>query len=223
MRGARWRANMTARRQTRQVVRPRFDMIVESTPNVFRKRERQEKSIAADTGCVSARSACATRGELSAQQSHSDALPVFSIQERIEWLSAFKQTTTCNTIFISKVGDTSIDLPEANVIIQIASHFGARRQVSFATQPSACIFRPAMQFAFFKGCSEPPPLPFQVLDTCTSFARGLDAAHPARSFAHVTRAILPVLGRKRNDLAASFVRNRQCRRLPVFSHRRFVQ
>lgn len=26
------------------------------------------------------------------------------------------------------MGDTSIDLPEANVIIQIASHFGARRQ-----------------------------------------------------------------------------------------------
>ena len=28
----------------------------------------------------------------------------------------------------TQVGDTSIDLPEANVIIQIASHFGARRQ-----------------------------------------------------------------------------------------------
>lgn len=27
-----------------------------------------------------------------------------------------------------QVGDTSIDLPDANVIIQIASHFGARRQ-----------------------------------------------------------------------------------------------
>ncbi len=26
------------------------------------------------------------------------------------------------------MGDTSIDLPEASVIIQIASHFGARRQ-----------------------------------------------------------------------------------------------
>jgi len=31
-------------------------------------------------------------------------------------------------LFISKVGDTSIDLPEANVIIQIASHYGSRRQ-----------------------------------------------------------------------------------------------
>lgn len=29
---------------------------------------------------------------------------------------------------MSKVGDTSIDLPSANVIIQISSHFGSRRQ-----------------------------------------------------------------------------------------------
>lgn len=29
---------------------------------------------------------------------------------------------------MSKVGDTSIDLPNANVIIQISSHFGSRRQ-----------------------------------------------------------------------------------------------
>lgn len=38
---------------------------------------------------------------------------------------------TCSavrTICISKVGDTSIDLPEANVIIQVSSHFGSRRQ-----------------------------------------------------------------------------------------------
>ncbi len=33
-----------------------------------------------------------------------------------------------NVICISKVGDTSIDLPEANVIIQVSSHFGSRRQ-----------------------------------------------------------------------------------------------
>lgn len=32
------------------------------------------------------------------------------------------------TICISKVGDTSIDLPEANVVIQVSSHFGSRRQ-----------------------------------------------------------------------------------------------
>lgn len=33
-----------------------------------------------------------------------------------------------NTLFISKVGDTSIDLPDVNVIIQISSHFSSRRQ-----------------------------------------------------------------------------------------------
>ena len=33
-----------------------------------------------------------------------------------------------NTFFISKVGDTAIDLPDANVIIQVSSHFGSRRQ-----------------------------------------------------------------------------------------------
>ena len=33
-----------------------------------------------------------------------------------------------NTIFLSKVGDNSIDVPEANVVIQISSHGGSRRQ-----------------------------------------------------------------------------------------------
>ena len=54
--------------------------------------------------------------------------------ERMELLEKFKIGATldngvpCNTLFISKVGDTSIDLPEANVIIQVSSHFAARRQ-----------------------------------------------------------------------------------------------
>jgi len=48
--------------------------------------------------------------------------------ERLRVLEQFKTGTKYNTIFISKVGDTSIDLPDANVIIQISSHFGARRQ-----------------------------------------------------------------------------------------------
>lgn len=33
-----------------------------------------------------------------------------------------------NTIFVSKVADTSFDLPDANVLIQISSHGGSRRQ-----------------------------------------------------------------------------------------------
>eukprot|EP00924_Labyrinthula_sp_SR-Ha-C_P004066 snap_masked-scaffold_3-processed-gene-13.25-mRNA-1 protein AED:0.03 eAED:0.03 QI:793/1/1/1/0.2/0.16/6/17/580 len=36
--------------------------------------------------------------------------------------------TPINTLIISQVGDVAIDLPEANIIIQISSHFGSRRQ-----------------------------------------------------------------------------------------------
>jgi len=48
--------------------------------------------------------------------------------ERTRILHHFKHSSEVNTIFISRVGDNSIDIPEANVIIQIASHAGARRQ-----------------------------------------------------------------------------------------------
>ena len=48
--------------------------------------------------------------------------------ERTRVLHAFKFSTEINTIFLSKVGDNSIDIPEANVIIQISSHGGSRRQ-----------------------------------------------------------------------------------------------
>merc|ERR1712178_520053 len=34
----------------------------------------------------------------------------------------------CNTIFLSKVGDNAIDIPNESVIIQISSHYGSRRQ-----------------------------------------------------------------------------------------------
>jgi DNA excision repair protein ERCC-3 len=43
-------------------------------------------------------------------------------------LQSFRTSPHVNVICISKVGDTSIDLPEANVIIQVSSHFGSRRQ-----------------------------------------------------------------------------------------------
>jgi len=48
--------------------------------------------------------------------------------ERMRILNQFQHNPALKTIFISKVGDTSIDLPEANVIIQISSHYGSRRQ-----------------------------------------------------------------------------------------------
>ncbi|RZC80410.1 hypothetical protein C5167_042980 [Papaver somniferum] len=51
-----------------------------------------------------------------------------SHEERTHVLSLFKNSPDVNTIFISKVGDNSIDIPEANVVIQISSHAGSRRQ-----------------------------------------------------------------------------------------------
>ncbi|XP_009587460.1 general transcription and DNA repair factor IIH helicase/translocase subunit XPB1-like [Nicotiana tomentosiformis] len=48
--------------------------------------------------------------------------------ERMKILEAFRTSPEVNTIFLSKVGDNSIDIPEANVIIQISSHAGSRRQ-----------------------------------------------------------------------------------------------
>jgi len=51
-----------------------------------------------------------------------------SAAERMIVLSQFQHNPAIKCIFISKVGDNSIDLPGANVIIQIASHFGSRRQ-----------------------------------------------------------------------------------------------
>ena len=50
------------------------------------------------------------------------------LHERNRILYAFKHSSEINTIFLSKVGDNSIDIPEANVIIQISSHAGSRRQ-----------------------------------------------------------------------------------------------
>ncbi|KAF8307352.1 DNA repair helicase rad25 [Clavulina sp. PMI_390] len=48
--------------------------------------------------------------------------------ERMRVLQRFQHDPNVNTIFLSKVGDTSIDLPEATCLIQISSHFGSRRQ-----------------------------------------------------------------------------------------------
>jgi len=49
-------------------------------------------------------------------------------EERVFILEKFKGTRKINTIMISSIGDTAIDLPTANVVIQISSHFGSRRQ-----------------------------------------------------------------------------------------------
>jgi DNA excision repair protein ERCC-3 len=48
--------------------------------------------------------------------------------ERMHILQNFQNNPSLNTLFLSKIGDTSLDLPEATVLIQISSHFGSRRQ-----------------------------------------------------------------------------------------------
>jgi DNA excision repair protein ERCC-3 len=49
-------------------------------------------------------------------------------QERLRILENFQHNPLINTIFLSKIGDTSLDLPEATCLIQISSHYGSRRQ-----------------------------------------------------------------------------------------------
>ena len=48
--------------------------------------------------------------------------------ERLRVLENFQHNDSVNTIFLSKIGDTSLDLPEATCLIQISSHYGSRRQ-----------------------------------------------------------------------------------------------
>ncbi|KAG9230984.1 P-loop containing nucleoside triphosphate hydrolase protein [Amylocarpus encephaloides] len=48
--------------------------------------------------------------------------------ERERILDNFRHNPDINTLFLSKIGDTSLDLPEATVLIQISSHYGSRRQ-----------------------------------------------------------------------------------------------
>ena len=48
--------------------------------------------------------------------------------ERLGVLENFQHSEMVNTVFLSKIGDTSLDLPEATCLIQISSHYGSRRQ-----------------------------------------------------------------------------------------------
>ncbi|PRQ18251.1 putative DNA helicase chromatin remodeling SNF2 family [Rosa chinensis] len=48
--------------------------------------------------------------------------------ETTKVLEEFKTNPDVNTVFMSKVGDNSLDIPEANVIIEISWHGGSRRQ-----------------------------------------------------------------------------------------------
>jgi len=61
---------------------------------------------------------------------HSYIYGATSYTERVRILKAFKKIglNAINVVFLSKVGDNSIDITEANVLIQISSHGGSRRQ-----------------------------------------------------------------------------------------------
>ncbi|KAK2964917.1 putative General transcription and DNA repair factor IIH helicase subunit XPB [Blattamonas nauphoetae] len=48
--------------------------------------------------------------------------------DRMAAINAFNQAEGTSTLFLSQIGDTSFDLPDANVLIQVSSHFGSRRQ-----------------------------------------------------------------------------------------------
>merc|ERR1711881_721029 len=50
--------------------------------------------------------------------------------ERLQTLENFKYGTEAwaSALFLSKIGDTSLDIPEATCLIQISSHYGSRRQ-----------------------------------------------------------------------------------------------
>jgi DNA excision repair protein ERCC-3 len=48
--------------------------------------------------------------------------------ERMHILENFMHNPNVKTVFLSKIGDTSLDLPEATCLIQISSHYGSRRQ-----------------------------------------------------------------------------------------------
>lgn len=49
-------------------------------------------------------------------------------REREMVLANFQQNESVSTILLSKIGDTSLDLPEATCLVQISSHYGSRRQ-----------------------------------------------------------------------------------------------
>lgn len=51
-----------------------------------------------------------------------------SHEERLQALENFRHNPRVNTLFLSKIGDTSLDLPEATCLIQISSQGGSRRQ-----------------------------------------------------------------------------------------------
>lgn len=59
-------------------------------------------------------------------------IDVSTNEEDLSWNEVAKRRSLkakqVNTLFLSRIGDTSLDLPAATVLIQVSSHFGSRRQ-----------------------------------------------------------------------------------------------
>jgi superfamily II DNA or RNA helicase len=87
-----------------------------------------------------------------------------SHSERTRILYAFKHSPDVNIIFLSKVGDNSINIPEANVIIQISSHAGSRRQEA---QRLGRILRAKGDVLFYKESTRFHHLYYQICNIIT--------------------------------------------------------
>lgn len=93
---------------------------MQASPKLYVQKECKEEVVRGVVWCVSV----PTSGQL---------IVVRRAEQKLEGDSSFvvkasRPIIVGNTLFISKVGDTSIDLPDVNVIIQISSHFSSRRQ-----------------------------------------------------------------------------------------------
>ncbi|GIQ87973.1 helicase Ercc3, partial [Kipferlia bialata] len=112
--------------------------------------------------------------------------------ERLTVLGLFLTDDSCNPLFLSRVGDDGIDLPAANVVIQISAQFGSRRQ---ETQRLGRILRPKPGMAGM-GSEYPHAFFYDLVSTDTveeSFSRNrraylVDQGHPFITMPHLSVA-----------------------------------
>ena len=84
---------------------------------------RGDKIIVFSDNVYALKKYCDQMGKLRIDGKTSDA-------ERLQTLENFKYASDswAAALFLSKIGDTSLDIPEATCLIQISSHYGSRRQ-----------------------------------------------------------------------------------------------
>jgi DNA excision repair protein ERCC-3 len=85
--------------------------------------KRGDKIIVFSDNVYALKAYCDQMGKLRIDGKTSDA-------ERLQTLENFKYANDnwAAALFLSKIGDTSLDIPEATCLIQISSHYGSRRQ-----------------------------------------------------------------------------------------------